>query len=30
MDGVIYRGRELVPGAAGFVSRLIATDIKFL
>ncbi|MBN2812231.1 HAD-IIA family hydrolase [Treponema zuelzerae] len=30
MDGVIYRGRELVPGAAGFVTRLIAADIKFL
>lgn len=30
MDGVIYRGSELIPGADQFVSRLIAEEIPFL
>ncbi len=30
MDGVIYRGKELVPGAREFVERLGTTDTKFL
>lgn len=30
MDGVIYRGKELIPGAREFVGRLRSTDTKFL
>src|SRR6266566_3506375 len=30
MDGVILRGRTLIPGAAEFVERLRAKDIPFL
>lgn len=30
MDGVIYRGSELIPGADRFVSRLLAADIPFM
>ena len=30
MDGVIYRGKELIPGALDFIHRLIATENKFL
>ncbi|NLD99712.1 MAG: HAD family hydrolase [Fibrobacter sp.] len=30
MDGVIYRGKSLVPGAKVFVDRLIAENTKFL
>jgi NagD protein len=30
MDGVIYRGQELIPGADRFVNRLIEFDIPFL
>jgi len=30
MDGVIYRGKELIPGACDFISRLISADIPFL
>ncbi len=30
MDGVIYRGPELIPGAERFVGRLIDLDIPFL
>ncbi len=30
MDGVIYRGHELIPGADEFVARLIREDIPFL
>lgn len=30
MDGVIYRGKELIPGADSFVCRLIESKIKFL
>ena len=30
MDGVIYRGKELIPGAKEFVERLVATNTKFL
>lgn len=30
MDGVIYRGSELIPGASEFVNRLIDLDIPFL
>jgi NagD protein len=30
MDGVIYRGKELVPGAKEFVARLIERGTKFL
>src|ERR1700730_8807620 len=30
MDGVILRGRTLIPGAAEFVQRLRAKDIPFL
>lgn len=30
MDGVIYRGKELVPGAKDFIKRLIDTKMKFL
>jgi len=30
MDGVIYRGHELIPGADRFVDRLLADDVPFL
>lgn len=30
MDGVIYRGSELVPGAVEFINRLLREDIPFL
>jgi len=30
MDGVIYRGKSLVPGAKEFISKLIDKKIKFL
>lgn len=30
MDGVIYRGKQLVPGAEGFVQRLRESKIPFL
>lgn len=30
MDGVIYRGNELIPGAKEFVHELLARDIPFL
>lgn len=30
MDGVIYRGKQLVPGAQDFVQRLLASQIPFL
>lgn len=30
MDGVIYRGNELIPGAARFISRLQSEGIPFL
>src|SRR3954452_15102587 len=30
MDGVIYRGSQLVPGADRFVRDLLAADIPFL
>lgn len=30
MDGVIYRGKELIPGAKEFVARLVETKTKFL
>ena len=30
MDGVIYHGEELIPGAKDFVDWLIANDKKFL
>lgn len=30
MDGVIYRGKELIPGAKDFIQRLISTQTKFL
>ncbi|WP_017446337.1 HAD-IIA family hydrolase [Gayadomonas joobiniege] len=30
MDGVLYRGKELIPGAKEFVARLIESDTKFL
>ena len=30
MDGVIYRGSELIPGADGFIKRLIHEEIPFL
>lgn len=30
MDGVIYRGHELIPGADEFVNQLIEHDIPFL
>jgi NagD protein len=30
MDGVIYRGSELIPGADRFIGRLIDLDIPFL
>jgi NagD protein len=30
MDGVIYRGREIIPGAKEFVKWLVREDKKFL
>jgi 5'-nucleotidase len=30
MDGVIYRGHELIPGADRFVDRLLRGDVPFL
>jgi NagD protein len=30
MDGVVYRGSELIPGADRFVGRLLEADIPFL
>jgi NagD protein len=30
MDGVIYRGHELIPGADAFIGRLLADDVPFL
>jgi NagD protein len=30
MDGVIYRGKQLIPGAKDFVSRLIESNTPFL
>ena len=30
MDGVIYRGGELIPGADHFIRELITRDISFL
>jgi len=30
LDGTIYRGREVVPGAADFVSRLKQENVKYL
>lgn len=30
MDGVIYRGSELIPGADRFINELVARDIPFL
>ncbi|KPC55468.1 HAD-IIA family hydrolase [Amantichitinum ursilacus] len=30
MDGVIYRGKQLIPGATEFVDRLLAGDAPFL
>lgn len=30
MDGVIYRGNELIPGVKEFIARLRATETKFL
>ena len=30
MDGVIYRGNELIPGSAQFVQSLLDRDIPFL
>ena len=30
MDGVIYRGKELIPGAREFISRLRAEDVPFM
>lgn len=30
MDGVIYRGHELIPGADEFIARLLHEDIPFL
>lgn len=30
MDGVIYRGKQLIPGAQDFVQRLLASKIPFL
>ena len=29
MDGVIYRGKQLIPGAEGFIERLLAEEIPF-
>jgi NagD protein len=30
MDGVIYRGNEMIPGAVEFVDKLLSKDIPFL
>lgn len=30
MDGVIYRGKELIPGAKEFIEKMLSTDVKFL
>lgn len=30
MDGVIYRGKTLIPGANEFVSKLVSSNTKFL
>jgi len=30
MDGVIYRGSELIPGADRFINRLLEVDVPFL
>lgn len=30
MDGVIYRGKQLIPGAQEFVQRLVASKVPFL
>lgn len=30
MDGVIYRGQELIPGADAFIGRLLRADVPFL
>ncbi len=30
MDGVIYRGPQLIPGADRFIGELRAADIPFL
>lgn len=30
MDGVIYKGKTIIPGAKDFVDRLISTQTKFL
>jgi NagD protein len=30
MDGVIYRGKQLIPGATDFVQRLLSTNTPFL
>ncbi len=30
MDGVLYRGKQLIPGAKAFVDRLIASQANFL
>ena len=29
MDGVIYRGKQLIPGADRFIQRLLAEEISF-
>jgi len=29
MDGVIYRGSELIPGADRFIAELLALDLPF-
>lgn len=30
MDGVIYRGSELIPGARQFIVKLLDEDVPFL
>ena len=30
MDGVIYRGNELIPGAERFIAQLCDADVPFL
>ena len=30
MDGVIYRGSQLIPGAERFINQLLQDDIPFL
>ena len=30
MDGVLYRGKALIPGVSDFIKRLIETETKFL